>query len=41
MTFMWRMEEPLWGTRNTVIMNSGLCVIKYFGGIFGRGAYGI
>ena len=40
MALMWMMTKPLWVTGKTVIMESGLCVLKVLIGIYKRGVYG-
>ena len=38
---MWIMNKPLWGKGKTVIMYSGLFLLKGFIGLFDRDVYGI
>ena len=40
MAFVWRITKPVWVTGKMVIMESGLCVLKGFIGMYERGVYG-
>ena len=40
MALMWRMNKPMWVTGNTVITDSGFCVLKFLISMYDRGVYG-
>ena len=40
MALVWRITKPVWVTGKMVIMESGLCVLKGFIGMYERGVFG-